>query len=228
MRKLGLRFSPPAVSLLLLVAILPAVRAQPSNSAPAPPRITALRGAVALKHAASLAVTPGSVGLTLAAGDRLVTAGGARADVQFDNRVFRLAGHTEWRLLPAESGSYRVALDRGSVTCHVVYFPAAELNLATPSVSLAPQVPGIYRITVNGKGETEIAAQQGNIQVFAPTGSEWILTGQKMLARGPADNPQFKIVRAVPALPKVMTIVMTSMGIAGIAAASSARATRRR
>jgi len=29
-------------------------------------------------------------------------------------------------------------------------------------------------------------------------------------------------------LPKVMTIVMTSMGIAGIAAASSARATRRR
>ena len=228
MRKFGLRFSPPAVSLLLLVAILPAVRAQPSNPAPAPPRITALTGAVALKHAASRAETPGAVGLTLAAGDRLVTAGGARADVQFDSRVFQLAGHTEWRLVSAESGSYRVALDRGSVTCHVVYFPATELNLATPSVSLAPQAPGIYRLTVTGRGETEITAQQGNVQVFAPTGSEWILTGQKMLARGPADNPEFKIVIAIPTCPKVLTIVMTSMGIAVIAAASSSRATRHR
>jgi ferric-dicitrate binding protein FerR (iron transport regulator) len=160
--------------------------------------------------------------LTLSAGDRLVTAGRAGVEVQFDNRVLQLAAHTELRLVRVEPGSYAMALDKGTVTCQIVEAPAATFHLATPSVSLRPQAPGVYRIAVTAAGESQITAQRGHIQVFAPQGSQWILAGQKMLARGPADNPEFKIVSAFSSWPPVPVIVFASMSIAVAAVASAA------
>jgi len=73
---------------------------------------------------------------------------------------------------------------------------------------------GAYRVGVTGEGESQITAQQGNVEVFAPAGSEWVVEGQKMLVQGPADNPEFKIVSAVPRWRKVLRIAMMSMQIA--------------
>jgi hypothetical protein len=157
--------------------------------------------------------------MTLSAGDQLATAASGRAEVQFDNRVLQLAANTGIRLVRAEPGAYRVAVDQGTVTCQVMAPPAAALDLATPSVFLKPDAAGIYRIAVTGAGESQITAQEGNLEVFAPTGSTWVLAGQKMLARGPADNPAFKIVSAVSKWRKFLSVAMMSLQVAGNASA---------
>jgi len=176
-----------------------------------------------VNHPDARAQTPGVVGLTLFAGDRLAVASGARADVQLDNRVLRLAAHTELRLVREESGSYQMALDKGSPTCHVVEAPATTFDLSTPSVSLKPEAPGVHRIAVTGARESQISVHQGHIQVFSPQGSEWVLPGQKMVARGPADNPEFKIVSAFRNWPRVLAAATISVSLAASIAAGNAR-----
>ena len=64
-------------------------------------------------------------------------------------------------------------------------------------------------------GETQIIADAGNIEVAAPTGSEWLMQGRKMLARGPADNPEFKIVDAVSRWRKFLRVAMASIQAVG-------------
>jgi hypothetical protein len=211
------RFGSQACALLLAGAVSPLARAQ---SEPVPPRIFALNGAVTLKRSGAAARIPATVGLTLSAGDQLATAGRASAEVQFDNRVFQLGANTGIRLAWAESGAYRVAIDQGTVTCQVVAAPAAALELATPSVRLKPEAAGVYRVAVTAAGESQITAQAGNVEVFAPAGSVWVLAGQKMLARGPADNPEFKIVSAVSKWRKFVTVTMVWLQVAGDASAS--------
>lgn len=211
------RFGSQAMALLLAGALSPLARAQ---SELVPPRIFALKGAVTVKRAGAAAKTPAAVGLTLSAGDQLATAGRARAEVQFDNRVFQLAANTGIRLVRAESDAYRLAVDKGTVTCRVVDAPAARLDLATPSIHVKPEAAGVYLIAVTAAGESQITAQEGNVEVFAPAGSAWVLAGQKLLARGPADNPEFKIVSAVSKWRKFLTIAMVSLQIAGDASAS--------
>jgi hypothetical protein len=64
---------------------------------------------------------------------------------------------------------------------------------------LKPDAAGVYRIAVTAAGESQIVAQEGNVEVFAPAGSAWVVAGRKMLARGPQDNPEFKIAGAASA-----------------------------
>ena len=212
-----IRFRIPAVALLLAGAVAPQVRAQ---SEPAPPRVYVLKGTVTLKSAGASAEIPATLGQTLSAGDQLATAANGRAEVQFDNRVLQLAASSAIHVVRAEPGAYRLAVGQGTVTCQVMAPPVAALELATPSVFLKPDAAGIYRIAVTGAGESEITAQEGNVEVFAPTGSVWLLAGQKMLARGPADNPEFRIVRAFSRWRRFLTVAMMSLQIAGNASAA--------
>jgi hypothetical protein len=56
---------------------------------------------------------------------------------------------------------------------------------------------GAYRIIVRKTGESEITAQSGRMVVMAPGGEQWLDAGQRMIARGPRANPQYRIVTAV-------------------------------
>lgn len=214
MRTFGPRFSPRAAALLVLVSLPSLGRTQSSTPDPVLPRITSLKGGVTVKQAALGADTRGVVGLTLSEGDQLVTSNRARAELQFDDRVFQIAANTEVRLVHVESGSYQLQLDKGSFTCQVLDTPAAAVEVRTPSVAVRPAQVGLYRMTVTPDGESEITAYEGNIEVFAPGGSEWVLTGHKMIAHGPADNPEFKIVNAISKWRRVLTVALMSIRVA--------------
>jgi hypothetical protein len=69
-------------------------------------------------------------------------------------------------------------------------------EIDTPSISVRPSRQGSYRISVNEAGETEVTARGGDVEVFTPRGSQWVRSGQTLMARGAANDPEFQIVAA--------------------------------
>ena len=132
---------------------------------------------------------------TLVTGDRIVTAENAQAQVLIDPaNALQVAGSSEVRLAEIYPGRYQMILEKGSMAWTVQAPSPADAEIVTPSVAVRPRHPGTYDILLNDKGETEIVPRAGSVEVFAPNGSQWVDAGQKMIARGPADNPEFQIV----------------------------------
>ena len=161
------------------------------------PYLASIRGGVTVSRPAGERAKAGK-NMALAAGDLVATGLHSRADVRLDPAVWlRLEANGELRMAQLEAQRYRIELARGAVTCYVDNAPAREIQVGTPSVGVRPSSPGVYRIAVNKAGESEILARQGELEVFSPSGSQAVAAGQKLIARGDAANPEFKIVSGV-------------------------------
>jgi len=57
-------------------------------------------------------------------------------------------------------------------------------------------------------------AESGSVAVFAAQGHEWVDAGQKMLVRGDASNPQFKVTSALTVW-KRLSIALSTLHIGG-------------
>jgi hypothetical protein len=114
-------------------------------------------------------------------------------DVYFDGaNVLHPAFGAEYRV-----HDHRVELIRGAVVFRLVNSGAPPVEIMTPSVTIQPYFTGDYRIEVNRFGETVIVPYGGDLRVIAPSGSQWLVVGQKMIARGSPNDPEFRIVNAV-------------------------------
>ena len=49
---------------------------------------------------------------------------------------------------------------------------------------------------MNDAGETEVTARNGEVEVFSPHGSQWVRSGQTLMARGTGNDAEFQIVAA--------------------------------
>ena len=70
----------------------------------------------------------------------------------------------------------------------------SNVEIDTPSVSVRPTRQGSFRISVNDAGETEVSARGGDVEVFSPQGSQWVHSGQTLMARGTDADAEFQIV----------------------------------
>jgi hypothetical protein len=157
--------------------------------------INSTQGSVAVLRGDADQPVQRSLQATLVTGDRIVTGGKSQAEVQIDAaNVLHVGPGAEVRLAEVYPGRYQMVLGTGGVTWRVSDGSTADGDVETPSVSVRPREPGQYAIAINDKGETEIVARTGHVEVFAPTGSQWLAAGQKMLARGPASDPEFQMV----------------------------------
>ena len=91
----------------------------------------------------------------------------------------------------------QVELTAGTLTYQVDDAAAAQIEIVTPSVSAEAGDVGVYRVTIRKTGESELTARSGRLLVIGATGEQWLEGGQKMIARGPRGNPQYRIVSAV-------------------------------
>src|SRR5436190_19542817 len=89
---------------------------------------------------------------------------------------------------------YQIEVTGGTVTYELRNAVAARVEILTPSVTVKAFEEGTYRIEVRKSGESELTAQTGRMMVAAPGGEQWVEAGQKMIARGPMANPEFRIV----------------------------------
>jgi hypothetical protein len=113
-------------------------------------------------------------------------------DIPFDGNVVKIDRLSEYTV-----GDHRVELKHGALTVHLADSGAPTVEIVTPSIRIEAFFVGDYRVEVTRFGNTVVKPDGGEVRVTAPAGAQWVSPGQKMIARGPADNPEFRIVTAV-------------------------------
>jgi len=160
-------------------------------------RVSVVNGDVSIQRGDSGDWEAASLNGPLVTNDHISTAANARSEVQFDSaNVLRIGGAAEVSMTQLESGRYQMAVAHGTVTYRVLRSSGIDIEVDTPSVSVRPLKEGAYRISVDDAGETQVTARSGEVEVFTPQGSQWVRSGQTLLARGSADDPEFQMVRA--------------------------------
>jgi len=197
------------VGLAALVA--PAVAQDPEDLRRGVARISFLNGEVSIQRGDSQAPpqavsVPGAatgewmaaaVNAPVLGNDRISTAPNSRAELQFENgAILRIGGGADLTVTQLEADRYQLALGRGTVTFRILRASNTDMELDTPSVSVRPTKLGSYRVSVTESGDSEITARSGDVEIFTPRGSQWVSSGQTMLARGTASDPEYQIVPA--------------------------------
>lgn len=163
-------------------------------------RISVLSGDVSVRRGDSGDVVAAAMNAPLVADDRLLTGSSSRAEVQLDYaNVVRVGPGSEVRFIGMDVKSYQLQLAAGTVTFRVLRPSQAQAEIDTPSVAIHPLRQGIYRVTVRDDGTSQVTVRNGEAEVFSQAGSERLQAGQTMDARGPATDPEFQVVQAVPA-----------------------------
>lgn len=162
---------------------------------------------------AATAATPLTSGNHVATGAR--SAAGIQVDPSFS---VQMAAASEVWLEQLDPGDYRLSVVKGSVRYYVAPDFAGHASIATPNVSVGSSLPGAYLIVVKASGQSEIAAEQGAAQVMAANGSEWVNAGQKLVARGSAANPEYKIGSAISFWRRAAFLMATSVQVASVVA----------
>jgi len=160
-------------------------------------RISLINGDVSVRRGDSGDWVAGVINAPLMTDDRIASGSNSRGEVQFDSsNMFRFGANTELRLSQLEYSRYQMELAHGIVTFRVQRPSDVNIEIDTPSISVRPQKVGDYRISVNEAGETEVTARGGDVEIFTPAGSQWVRSGQTLMARGSASDPEFQIVAA--------------------------------
>ena len=160
-------------------------------------RVSLINGEVSIQRGDSGDWVPASLNAPIVTSDHLATGPNSRAEVQFDSATaLRVGGEAEISFSQLEAAHYQMALAHGTVTFRVLRTSSTDMEVDTPSISVRPSRQGSYRIAVNDSGQTEVTARSGEVEVFSPSGSQWVRAGQTLMARGSAADPEFQVVRA--------------------------------
>jgi len=161
-------------------------------------RVSIVNGEVSVRRGDSGDWVAAAINAPVMVDDRVSTGTGSRAEVQFDSaNLIRVGANAEIRVAELGSNHYHLQVGHGTVTFRVLRESQARVELDTPTVSVRPSHIGVYRIYVQGDGQTEITVRLGAAEVTTPKGAEQLQAGQTMLARGNPDDPEFRIVPAI-------------------------------
>ncbi len=163
-------------------------------------RISFMNGNVSVRRGDSGEAVAAIVNAPLTIGDRVVTADGARAEVELDfANLVRIGPASEVRLSDLAQGRFQIQIATGTISFRVLRDTVAQIEISTPSVAVHPLRKGIYRVTVKPDGSSEITVRGGgDAEVVSPSGTEPLHAGHTMLARGPASDPEFQTVAVIP------------------------------
>ncbi len=201
MRSNRIELTALAGAILLIAGVASPVRAQDQDDMHrGVARISVMDGQVSVRRGDAAEWVAGVINAPLMADDSVATAPNSRAEVQFDSAaMLRIGGNAQVNLTALENNRYQMALARGTVTFRILRASNANIEVDTPSIAVKPSKIGIYRISVNDSGETELTVRVGDVEVFTPKGSQWVNAGQTMKARGSSTDPEFQIGAAIPA-----------------------------
>ncbi|MCS7026529.1 MAG: FecR domain-containing protein [Bryobacteraceae bacterium] len=158
-------------------------------------RLSLLQGDVSIRRGDSGDWVAAAPNVPLVVQDRVLTGVSSRAEVQLDYANFvRLAANSEIRFAELEYRRFSIQLASGTVTYRVLRDLDADVEVATPSVSVRPLKRGVYRISVRPDNTTEITVRAGEVEIYTPRGTERLRGGRTMLVRGSQADPEFQLV----------------------------------
>lgn len=200
MKRVQMRWLALSGALVLIAGLAAPARAQdPDDLKRAVARISLMDGEVSVKRGDSGDWVAGIINAPLLADDRIASGPNSRAEVEFDSsNILYMGGTAEIHLSALEYGRYQMELAHGTITYRILRPVGVNVEVDTPSISVRPSKVGTFRISVNDSGETTVEVRAGDVEVFTPRGSQWINTGQMLVARGSSADPEFQIVGANP------------------------------
>lgn len=131
----------------------------------------------------------------LVTGDTLTTLGSSMADVPLDANVsLRLDDDTSAQLLDLAAHHRDVRLTSGTID--VFARPNGDSpRIETPSIAVAPDAPGLFRVSVD-RGVTSILARHGTLRIVTPNGVEVLEPGELVTVEGSASAPSLHYAAA--------------------------------
>lgn len=185
-------------AVLSVISLVTPVRAQDADDARrGVARISLINGDVSVRRGDSGEWVAGAINAPLLSDDHVATGPNSRTEVEFDaNNVLRMGANAQVHMAQLEYNRYQMEVAHGVVTFRILRNTDVNVEIDTPSVSVRPSRPGSYRVSVTDAGETEITARGGDVEIFTPRGSQWVRSGQTMMARGSASDPEFQILSA--------------------------------
>jgi len=160
-------------------------------------RISVMDGQVSVRRGDSGEWVAGIINAPLMADDHIATGPNSRAEVEFDSaNLIRLGGTAEIKMTALDGGHFQAELAHGTITYRVLIPSNASAEVDTPNISVRLNKAGIYRISVNDSGQTELSVRAGDAEVFSPRGSQWVSAGHMMIARGTTADPEFQMAAA--------------------------------
>lgn len=181
-----------------LTAARPASAQYAVPGAPGVADVTVAQGDVVIVRGDSGTQVGAAINMPMLPGDYISTAGGSRAEVQFDGiSMIRLAQDTQVRIVNLDSGSREVQLASGTAELAVLQGGDGGSQIDTPSVTVRPAQAGDYRVSVLGNGETLVTVRSGVANVSSGNGSENLTPGSTLVAYGSYNNPQVSTQRPI-------------------------------
>ena len=170
-----------AVWLLCLVAGLAQAqsdtRSDADDSADPPTRVARLSyvgGDLGFLPSGAKDWSDANVNRPLTTGDKLSSAAGTRAELEFDGGTLRIDGQSDLGLLDLDDQLAQIELTQGSLSLTVRQLGDGEsYEIDTPAVALVVDRPGTFRVDVDPRdGSTRIAALDGAATVFGENNAQ--------------------------------------------------------
>lgn len=161
-------------------------------------RLSSVAGNVTIGNDTSQSIQA-RVNMPVLPGQYLSTSGESRAEVQLGYAdALRAASYTQLRFTNLDGIGDTVQLAAGTVELRMLRTSNDQPLIETPSVTVRPQQPGAYMVSVTQDGGTQITVRSGEADIVTPGGSQELRPGRMMLATGNANDPQFTYVATAP------------------------------
>jgi hypothetical protein len=171
---------------------------QEQGPPPGAARVGIINGQVSLMRGDSGEWVAAIVNAPVMQGDTVATAANSRTEVQLDfANVMRLEQNVQVKIAALVQGRIQIQVANGTIDYTVFKGSEANVEIDTPNMAVIPQGPGVYRIQIDGEGQTEVAVHKGRVQVSTPQGTTNVEAGQVIYVRG-TDNPEYQIANAKP------------------------------
>jgi hypothetical protein len=160
-------------------------------------RVSIAQGDVNLRRGDNGQLSGAVINTPLVSRDHLQTSNGSRAEVQLDAATFlRLAPNTDVGFADVQYHSAQIQLGMGTLIYRLLQNSPMQVEIDTPSVGIRALAPGDYRISVFDNGTSQVTVRTGQLELYAPRGSERLDAGRSVLIRGDAANPEMQDVAA--------------------------------
>jgi len=137
---------------------------QEQGPAPGAARVGIINGQVSLMRGDSGEWVAAIVNAPVMQGDTVATAGQSRAEVQLDfANVMRLDQNAQVKIAALVQGRIQVQVANGTIDYTVFKGSEANVEIDTPNMAVSPQGPGVYRIQIDGDGQTEVSVHKGRV-----------------------------------------------------------------
>ncbi len=171
------RWQALALMLLCLVAGLAHAQGGANDRADPPSRVARLSyiaGDLGFLPAGAKDWSDANINRPLTRGDKLSTARGARAELEFGGGTLRMDGRTDFGLLDLNDNLAQLELTQGTLSLTVRRLDDGQsYEIDTPTVALVADQPGTFRVDVDDRdGSTRVTALDGRATVFGENNAQ--------------------------------------------------------